>query len=114
MRFTVSSLKITPVGLEYLGTYKNRDEIIADGREGKSFIGGPRFKDTNGDSVWNDEDVDIIGNPEPKFYGGFDNTFTSLKCCSRRSSSALNTLLLSSTTSILPSIICLFLYFKTK
>lgn len=64
------------VGLEYLGTYKNKEEIIADGREGQSFIGGPRFKDTNGDSVWNDEDLEIIGSPEPKFYGGFNNTFT--------------------------------------
>lgn len=63
------------MGLEYLGTYKNEDEIIADNREGMSFIGGPRFKDLDGNGIWNDQDIGIIGSPIPDFFGGFRNTF---------------------------------------
>jgi len=64
------------IGLNYLGTYKNAEEIIADGREGMSFIGGPRFENLDDNPTWNDEDATIIGSPEPDFYGGFRNTFT--------------------------------------
>lgn len=64
------------IGLKYLGTYKNEDEIIADGRKGMSFIGGPRFENLDDNPTWNDEDAVIIGSPEPDFYGGFRNTFT--------------------------------------
>ena len=64
------------IGLNYLGTYKTAEEIIADGREGMSFIGGPRFENLDDNPSWNDEDATIIGSPEPDFYGGFRNTFT--------------------------------------
>ncbi|UMB62048.1 TonB-dependent receptor [Lutibacter sp. A80] len=64
------------IGLNYLGTYKTEEEIIADGREGMSFIGGPRFENLDDNPTWNDEDATIIGSPEPDFYGGFRNTFT--------------------------------------
>lgn len=64
------------IGLNYLGTYKTAEEIIADGREGMSFIGGPRFENLDDNPTWNDEDAKIIGSPEPDFYGGFRNTFT--------------------------------------
>ncbi|MBP8792906.1 MAG: TonB-dependent receptor [Lutibacter sp.] len=64
------------IGLKYLGTYKTEDEIIADGRKGMSFIGGPRFQNLDDNPTWNDEDATIIGSPEPDFYGGLRNTFT--------------------------------------
>ena len=63
------------VGATYLGTYKTAEEIIADGREGRSFIGGPRYEDLNGDGNINDEDFVVLGDPIPDFYGGFRNTF---------------------------------------
>jgi hypothetical protein len=34
-----------------------------------------RFKDLNGDSLINDKDRRIIGNANPKFFGGFNNQF---------------------------------------
>jgi len=35
-----------------------------------------KFVDVNGDGVINDKDRTILGNPVPKIYGGFGNTFT--------------------------------------
>lgn len=64
------------VGLNYLGTYKNADEIIADGRENISFIGGPRFENLDDNPIWNNEDAQVLGSPEADFYGGFRNSFT--------------------------------------
>jgi TonB-linked SusC/RagA family outer membrane protein len=40
------------------------------------WIGDIRFKDLNGDSIINTEDQTIIGNPNPDFTFGFNNTFT--------------------------------------
>ncbi|MCY1722085.1 TonB-dependent receptor [Prolixibacteraceae bacterium Z1-6] len=62
------------IGATYLGTYKTEQEIIDDGRKGQSFLGGPRYVDLDGNSVINDEDKLPIGSPEPKFYGGLNNT----------------------------------------
>ncbi|WP_209404371.1 TonB-dependent receptor [Pseudozobellia sp. WGM2] len=75
-RLIVGEALPTFVGANYLGTYKSADEIIADGREGRSFIGGPRYEDLNGDGNINDEDFLVLGSPIPDFYGGFRNTFT--------------------------------------
>ncbi len=61
-------------GVKYLGTYKSQDEIDADGNLGiRQVVGGPRFNDTNGDGVINNDDHEILGNPEPDFYGGINN-----------------------------------------
>ncbi|WP_162903243.1 SusC/RagA family TonB-linked outer membrane protein [Taibaiella koreensis] len=35
-----------------------------------------KVKDQNNDGVYNDKDYVIIGNTDPRFYGGFQNTFT--------------------------------------
>lgn len=64
------------VGAQYLGTYKTREQIIEDKRVGTSFLGSPRFEDLNGDGVINNQDAQIIGSPQPDFYGGLRNTFT--------------------------------------
>lgn len=61
-------------GLNYLGTYKTRAEIDADGRFGQSFLGGPRFQDTDGSGVLNDIDFVNLGSPDPEFFGGLMNT----------------------------------------
>lgn len=63
-------------GAEYLGTYKDPQEIIDDQAIGRSFLGGPRFRDVNGDGTINQEDYSVIGSPQPDFYGGLRNTFT--------------------------------------
>lgn len=64
------------VGATYLGTYKDTETIVADGREGVSFLGSPRYEDLDGNGVINDEDYVVIGNPQPDFYGGIRNTFS--------------------------------------
>lgn len=63
------------VGATYLGTYKTQQEIIDDGRQGISFIGSPRYKDLDGNSVITDADKVVIGSPQPDFYGGLRNAF---------------------------------------
>lgn len=63
------------IGAEYLGTYQNPQQIIDDNRVGRSFIGGPRYNDLNGDGTINQLDFLTIGSPEADFYGGFRNTF---------------------------------------
>jgi TonB-linked SusC/RagA family outer membrane protein len=40
------------------------------------WIGDIRFRDLNGDSIINTDDQTIIGNPNPDFTFGFNNTFT--------------------------------------
>ncbi|WP_225869629.1 SusC/RagA family TonB-linked outer membrane protein [Pedobacter psychroterrae] len=43
---------------------------------GSLWLGDVRFKDLNGDNVVNDQDVTVIGNPNPDFTYGFTNTFS--------------------------------------
>jgi len=40
------------------------------------WIGDVKFKDLNGDGIINSQDQTVIGNPNPKFTYGFNNTFT--------------------------------------
>ncbi|MCM4155795.1 TonB-dependent receptor [Gramella sp. AN32] len=63
-------------GAEYLGTYKDPQEIIDDGTQGRSFLGSPRFRDVDGNGTINTADYSVIGSPEADFYGGFRNSFT--------------------------------------
>jgi len=61
------------VGVEYLGVWKSQQEIEASGQQGQ-LLGGPHFKDTDGDGTVTFNDFEIIGNPQPDFYGGLLNT----------------------------------------
>ncbi len=62
-------------GVQYLGTYKSQEEITADGNLGiRQVVGGPRFKDENGDGKINNDDHIEMGNPEPKIFGGLNNS----------------------------------------
>ncbi|MBB3697086.1 SusC/RagA family TonB-linked outer membrane protein [Flammeovirga yaeyamensis] len=38
--------------------------------------GLPKYKDVNGDGVIDENDKEIIGNPNPRYFGGLSNTFT--------------------------------------
>lgn len=75
MRLIVGETMPSFYGATYLGTYKNSEEIVEDGWEGKGFIGGPRFDDVNDDGDLTDEDGKPMGSPQPDFSGGFRNVF---------------------------------------
>jgi TonB-dependent starch-binding outer membrane protein SusC len=63
-------------GAEYLGTYKTAEEIIADKRVGKSYLGSPRYRDVDGNGDINTLDYKVLGNPQPDFFGGIRNKVT--------------------------------------
>ncbi len=83
-----------PVGVFYgykaLGVYARDEDNVyksdANGnvtdrfRKGSStgsvYKGGDViYEDLNGDGIINDDDLQVIGNPTPKYFGGFQNTF---------------------------------------
>lgn len=59
-------------GVKYLGTWKANE--ILEGS--KHQPGDPKLQDLNDDDIINIKDGQIIGNAEPKFYGGLSNDFT--------------------------------------
>ena len=63
------------VGIEYLGVWKSQEEIDNSGIQNQ-LVGGPRFKDTDGDGIISENDFEILGNPQPDFYGGIMNSIT--------------------------------------
>ncbi len=63
-------------GAEYLGTYKDPQEIVDDGAVGRAFLGSPRYRDVNEDGTINQEDYSILGSPQPDFFGGLRNRFS--------------------------------------
>ncbi|WP_460977700.1 TonB-dependent receptor [Spirosoma knui] len=58
------------------GIFQDQAEIDASAQKGSAKPGDIRYKDLNGDGVINDSDRDIIGNANPKSFGGFNNTFS--------------------------------------
>ncbi len=62
------------VGVEYLGVWKSQEQIDASGIQNQ-LLGGPHFKDTDGDGIISESDFEILGSPEPEFYGGITNSF---------------------------------------
>lgn len=64
------------IGVEYLGTWKSQEEIDASTQAGNNLnVGGPHFKDANGDGIISLQDFEILGSPQPDFYGGIRNVF---------------------------------------
>jgi TonB-linked SusC/RagA family outer membrane protein len=57
------------------GIFQSQAEIDASAQK-TARPGDLRYKDLNGDGVINDNDRDIIGNANPKLFGGFNNTFS--------------------------------------
>jgi TonB-linked SusC/RagA family outer membrane protein len=65
------------IGVQYLGTWKSQADIDASTQAGNDLVvGGPHFKDTNGDGIISVQDFEILGSPEPEFYGGIRNVLT--------------------------------------
>lgn len=65
------------VGVEYLGTWKSQEEIDNSSQAGTNQdVGGPRFKDQDGNGVINREDFVVLGSPQPTFSYGFGNSVT--------------------------------------
>lgn len=62
------------VGVEYLGTWKSQQQIDESGQSAQD-VGGPRFKDTDGDGEVTVEDFEVLGSPQPDFSFGFQNSF---------------------------------------
>ncbi|MGF1583854.1 MAG: SusC/RagA family TonB-linked outer membrane protein [Bacteroidales bacterium] len=70
-----------PVGLFYGfvfdGIFQNQAELDAGPRSPTNWVGGRRYKDLSGDGVVDaNNDRMVIGNPNPKFFGGLANTFS--------------------------------------
>jgi len=64
------------MGVEYLGTWKSQAEIDQAGYEGNHDVGGPRFKDTDGDGNITQNDFEVLGSPQPDFYYGIGNSMS--------------------------------------
>ena len=54
------------VGVQYLGVWNSQEEIDESGILNQ-MVGGPRFKDTDGDKVISINDFEVIGSPEADF-----------------------------------------------
>ncbi len=62
-------------GYVYDGIYMTQQEFDAQPKGINSMVGTVRFKDVNKDGVINAEDRTYIGNPNPKFIFGINNSF---------------------------------------
>ena len=61
-------------GHVYEGIFMSDEEIAKHAVQTGAKPGDIRFKDVDGNGVINDNDRDFIGNPQPKFFYGFNNT----------------------------------------
>jgi len=65
------------MGAQYLGTWKSQAEIDASGQDpALNSVGGPRYKDTDGNGSISNEDFEVLGNPFPDLIFGFENSFS--------------------------------------
>ncbi|MDN3690039.1 SusC/RagA family TonB-linked outer membrane protein [Cyclobacterium jeungdonense] len=62
-------------GYIFDGIYKTQEEFDSQPKHVTSAVGTIRYKDINGDGVINVDDKTYIGNPNPKFFYGFNNNF---------------------------------------
>lgn len=65
-----------PVGMFYGYVYEGVQQEGEEMLTGSEGVGGEKFKDVNEDGMLNAEDRTIMGNPNPDFIWGFNNTFT--------------------------------------
>ncbi len=62
------------LGFRYEGVYQEGDDFIP-GSGFEQQAGGERFADIDGDGMLNNNDLTIIGDPNPDFIWGINNTF---------------------------------------
>ena len=77
LRLLVGETSPVFTGAQYLGTWKSQEEIDASGQDpATNAVGGPKYKDTNGDGTISNEDFEVLGNPFPDLIYGFENNFS--------------------------------------
>ncbi|MEX2514051.1 MAG: SusC/RagA family TonB-linked outer membrane protein, partial [Cyclobacteriaceae bacterium] len=62
-------------GYVFDGIYMTQEEYDAQAKHVSSQVGTVRFKDLNDDGIIDVDDKTYIGNPNPKFFYGFNNNF---------------------------------------
>jgi hypothetical protein len=63
-------------GYKQIGVYMNAADLAANPKEGTSKVGDVKYLDVSEDGVINANDRTVIGNNNPDFTYGFNNTFT--------------------------------------
>lgn len=63
-------------GWNVLGIYEDQAQVDADGLSNNYQAGEFRFEDINGDGTIDQDDVTIIGDSNPDFFGGLQNTLS--------------------------------------
>lgn len=63
-------------GRRFLGIFRTEEEAKAYTVQPNAHAGDVKWKDIDGNGVINDNDKEVIGSPYPKYYFGFNNTFT--------------------------------------
>jgi TonB-linked SusC/RagA family outer membrane protein len=62
-------------GYVFDGIYMNQEDFDSSAKHITSAVGTTKMRDLNGDGVINSQDKTFIGNPNPKFTFGFNNSF---------------------------------------
>ncbi|SFQ81043.1 SusC/RagA family TonB-linked outer membrane protein [Hymenobacter arizonensis] len=62
-------------GRRQLGIFQTDAEATEYGAQPLARAGDVKWKDSDGNRVINDNDREVIGNPHPKYFFGFNNTF---------------------------------------
>ena len=63
-------------GRRFLGVFKTEQEANEYKAQPFAHAGDIKWKDIDGNGVINDNDREVIGNPFPKYYFGFNNSFS--------------------------------------
>ncbi|MFK8059527.1 MAG: SusC/RagA family TonB-linked outer membrane protein [Polaribacter sp.] len=59
-----------------IGVYMNQDEVDNLPSRASTIPGDVKYRDVNNDGKINEEDITIVGSPQPDFYWGITNTFS--------------------------------------
>ncbi len=76
----IRNIEGRPMGDFYMyvveGTFNNEEDLEKYAKFGTQFIGDLRYKDYNKDGKITPDDMELVGNYQPNFYYGFENTFS--------------------------------------
>lgn len=61
-------------GRKVAGIFQSQSEVDASAQKGAAAPGDFKYEDLNGDGIINDLDRTVIGNGNPRFFGGINNT----------------------------------------